>query len=744
MKRFLSTCSLGALMAMSSQAYAQTQSPASSAAQEAASPQQEPASVLDEIVVTAQKKSRAEAAQDVPVALTAFNAELLRATLSEDLRDVGYFSPNTQLLENATIPGVASFSIRGLGSQESTASVEASVGLIKDGVVYAQRFGSFIETFDLESVEILRGPQGTLFGRNVTGGVVVVRSRRPQLEEGVRGEVRGVLGSDERRDLMGYADLTLVPDTFGVLVSAATLATDGPIKNLNAIGGTAGDERVKNYRVAALYEPNDSFDLSLIVEHNENTSDTTPVVDPFYVTEFFTANRDLDNQIDLKTDSYVAEANLAAAGGVITAIAAYRDTTYGDNGPTDFDGGPTAVFHTRQLLHHDQTSLEVRYATLDLFDRLDFTVGAFWMSQGLDIVEARYRTVPTVRIQASGATQDTNSWAVFGQTDVYLTDTLTLTAGARYTQEEKDFNISPLATNECNSLPLYGTTNLPKLSDCKFTGEVSDDWEDFSPMVRLTWKPNDDFLAYGSVSRGFRSGGFNSRATSTGLINGRPVPYDDEVLTNYELGFKSDWFDRRFRFNGAVFYSQIDDLQRSVTGPPPAIAQTILNAGAAEISGIEFDTAFRLFEDGLVSGDSLLLTANYGYVKADYTFFDTNGDGVSDADQLDFSKVAPNTFAVSATYNRPLEGLGRLTARVAYRWEDEMATDTLNTRAPLAAYGEVDANLKFTPDNGRWSIAAFITNAADNESIYQVQPVAHDTIYERPGRRYGIELTANF
>lgn len=235
---------------------------------------------LDTVIVSAQKKSAGEAAQDVPIALTAFNANTVRAVLADDLRDVGFYSPNTQLYETSLSPGTASFAIRGLGTPESTASLDPAVGLIKDGIFYGQRFGSFLETFDVESIEVLRGPQGTLFGRNVTGGAVVVRTRRPGLEAGAKGQLRSVIGSDNRLDVMGYVDATLIENKLGMILSAAGLKSDGYVDNLNAIGGTLGDKDIKNYRAAIKYEEDGIGDLTFIVERNQNDSDTALAIDP--------------------------------------------------------------------------------------------------------------------------------------------------------------------------------------------------------------------------------------------------------------------------------------------------------------------------------------------------------------------------------------------------------------------------------------------------------------------------------
>ncbi len=703
--------------------------------------------LLEDIVVTAQKKSAGEAAQKVPIALTAFSAETIKATLSDNLRDIGFYSPNTTLQNNPTATGTASFGIRGQGSTESTESVESTVGLVKDGLVYAQRYGSFIETFDLESIEILRGPQGTLFGRNATGGVVNVRSRRPRLQGGIHGQVRTVIGTKDRFDVMGYADVTLIPDKLGLIVSAARLREDGPLKNINAIGGTLGDRSVENYRAALLIRPSDEFDLTLTVEQNRDGSDTTPSRDPLYAPNFFEANRDLDNQINLKATSYIADANVHLPIGTVTVIAGYRDTSYRDNGIADLDGGPLRAFGFRENLQHRQSSLEVRFASEKIADRIEFTVGGFVMDQELELVSARYVAPPAasaVVVQPLAATQNTFSAAVFGQGDIDLFDGLVLTLGGRFTKERKDFRLFPQTTNGCGTAGRGATDFLPDISACPLGPVTTGKWSDFSPLVRLTYKPSRNFLAYASYSKGFRSGGFNSRALASGLIGGRPVAYNDESARNIEFGFKSEWFGKRLRINGAAFENKVNDLQRNVTGPPPTLVSTILNAGKATFRGVEVDITAVAIQDGLTMGDSLVFAGNYGYINADYTFFDTNGDGISDADHLEFYKTPPHNFAISGIYDTPVSDIGNIALRLAYRFEDKTFPDTLNRRAKLPSVGELDASISFTDSNDRFTLRAYARNLTNAKALFQVLPVINDTLYPRPGRRLGVEASFKF
>lgn len=704
--------------------------------------------LLEEVMVTAQKKSNLEQAQTVPVAITAFSGDQVKGLLATDLREVGFYSPNTQLYETSLNPGAASFSMRGLGVPESTASLDPSVGLIKDGVFYAQRFGSFIETFDLESIEILRGPQGTLFGRNVTGGAVVVKSRRPQLDGGVHGQVGAVAGTNDRLELTGYVDATLIENKLGVILSGASLRSDGTIDNVNAVGGTLGDEDVKNFRTAIQYQADSDFDITFIAEQNRNKGDSAVAVDPSYVSDFFEANRDQDNQIDVKTDTFVLEANIGVSYGVISAVAGYRDSYYGDNGVIDLDGSPDAVFGARSKINHDQSSLEVRYATDGLSDSFDFTVGVFYMEQDLDLIEARYigpPLAPIQIIQPGAARQDTKSYALFAQGDLLLGESLTLTLGGRYTYEEKDFNLAPRQTAGCDSSSLFGSYSLPSISDCDFVGEVNDNWNDFSPKVTLTWESTENIIAYATAAKGFRSGGYNSRATASGLdMDGKPIPFNEEVLKSYEVGIKSDWFDNRLRINGSFFYNEISDLQRSVTTPPPSLAQTVYNAGEAEIQGIELELRAIVSEDSLIEGDSLAFTGSYGYVDADYTFFDTDGDGVSDSDQLDFSKVSPVTSSASLVYDTPILDIGYITARVGYRYESSAESTVENDRQKLPAVKEWDASITYSDTSDALKVSVFVKNITDNESFFHVLPILRDTIYPRPGRTAGVDVSYSF
>lgn len=551
--------------------------------------------LLQTVYVTSQKKSVAEDAQTVPIAITAYSPTQLDALGVEDLTDLSLSAPNVQLTPIGTVAGVANFNIRGSGVVNSIPSVDPAVGVVVDGVPLGTIYGAVIDTFDLESLEVLRGPQGTLFGRNVTGGVANLRSARPTDE--FSGKIRAIVGSDDRTDF-AIALGGPMSDQWGARVSVQYQDRGGWIENA-AVGRDQGASNSVLVRPTITYDNGGGFDITAIGEIFRGTNDDTPVWGPNASPDFsfITLNSSI-NDNEQEWEAITLEANLDLGPGVLTGVFGYRDLLV--NSAAELGAGTIPGFLFLNDLAQDQTSLEVRWAG-ELTDRLSLTTGVFFFDQFYDYDEERFIQLPTSNIHfIRGGNIDQRAVGVFAQADFALTDSLNLTVGGRYSDEEKDAELFIVGDGSCDPVAAFDPAIVPPEPSFFVRGNPdscsapiqSNSWSDFSPKIALNYTVNENILLYGSWSEGFRSGGFNLRhpdPTSS-------AAYEPEKLTAYELGFKSDLFDNKLRLNGAIFRNETTDFQATSNSTNAAgdIIQVVANDAEIEVEGIELEAIWLL------------------------------------------------------------------------------------------------------------------------------------------------------
>jgi iron complex outermembrane receptor protein len=436
--------------------------------------------LLEEIVTTARKKSSAEAVQDVPVAITAFGATQLDALFVKKLEDLSYTMPNVQLESVGTFPGVQNFSIRGQGINSSIPSVDPTVGVFVDGIFMGTTYGVVIDTFDLESVEVLRGPQGLLFGRNVTGGAVVLRNARPDGESAVRvrvgstdasqfnvaGSIEGSLIEDKlAAKLVAYYD-----DDPGYYKSTNSQAAANPIHPLipliapaphflqpfyanPADNGDVGALETKMFRPTLVFTPNDTSDVTLIVEHGKTSGDggtwTSVTAQRAGVLPDFTTYSDETGYTNIEWTQGTLEVNVGEVGnGVLTNIMGARRVKA--NSAADIDGTDLPIFAAPGITDQKQFSNEFRWAG-SFTDNWETTIGLYYFKQDIGYREARYIWLPPglgppplgVNIQrALGGDMEARNFGAFWNNDFHMSDSLTVTAGLRYTDESKSGAVS--------------------------------------------------------------------------------------------------------------------------------------------------------------------------------------------------------------------------------------------------------------------------------------------------------------
>ena len=676
--------------------------------------------LLDEVVVTATKSADVETVQDVALAVTAFNDDTLDALNIRDIEGLSFSAPNVSLDDIGTVRGTANFSIRGLGVNSSIPSIDPTVGVFVDGVYLGINSGVVFDQFDLESVELLRGPQGILFGRNTTGGAVLLNTKRPteDLEIDARFAVESALDGDrggENYYAMGSVTGPIVEDKLLGKIALYYNNDQGYFTNLFD-GENFGEAETYIARGALELRLAPTVTNLLRAEYFDNEGDG-PVAQnrgTFERDTFdFAINRGGFVDADAFSITNETRVDVALGDGEIVNIFGYREYNQSTRG--DIDSLPNLgvlepvlgaftqdLFFSDTRQEQEQISNELRYS--GTFNRLGVTTGVYYFNQDLSYDEERFLSfLMFLPPQAGGVPfdffgggrQEHQVWGAFANLDFDITDTITLTGGLRYTEEDKDADVAYVIprAEPCSvvdsTCPFGGTSGF---SD-------SDSWSNLNPKVGVTFEPTDTLLTYASWTRGNRSGGYNFRITNpaafleqVALRDGQ-IATDEEVVDSYEIGGKFTSFDRRINLNVAGFYTDISDLQREVNIPGQAgVLQNIVNTADAEIFGVEAEGRFAVT-------DNILLTGNVGWLDAEYTdlLFDLTGDGViDDADfDLKLPRVPDITYGVGV-----IATLGDFTANANWQYRDEVAY-TDNNLGFIQEIDRIDANLSWaTPVEG--------------------------------------------
>ncbi|KUJ84288.1 TonB-dependent receptor [Microbulbifer flavimaris] len=705
--------------------------------------------IMEEVEVTARKRAEAERLQEVPVAASAFSGDQLEALQTKDLQSLSFKMPNVQLDDIGTVKNTANFTVRGLGVNSSIPSIDPTVGVFVDGMYMGINAGVVTDLFDLEGIEILRGPQGLLFGRNVTGGAVVIRTARPTEEFSSKFKV----STTDNLDSIAAASINgAITDTVNGRLTAYYNNDQGWFENVYTGNDEAGASDTWFIRPSFSVELSESAELLVRMEHGRMDSDGVvaqnrgalavnfPAYPLFGVDVSGWDNSDdsfevAQNEEGFQEDEWsqvITEFNqdVAFGNGTITNILAWRE--YDAVGLGDIDSLPITAFHANTKVEQSQLSNELRYA--GRFGATALTTGVYWFDQDLVYLENRILplSAPGGLNWTGGGNQDHEAMGVFAQADIDLNESWILTLGGRYSIEEKDAQIATIPVNLCT------------LDGCAaYDFEDSESWNAFTPKVGLQWNLADNAQIYSFWTKGFRSGGYNMRNTGPGEL---PGPTDQEEQTSFEIGGKAEWLDGRLRTNFALFHNTIEDMQReeNLSNPIVGVVQIIRNTADATIRGAEFEAM-------AVASDNLLFTLNAGYVDGDYdqVLGDISGDGlVNDVDLgLDIPRLAPWTYGVGLVHDLSLGSAGTVTSRINFNHRDA-SPYTDNNRGLLSAADMLDFSIGYTPDAGNYQLAFFGRNMLDevtegNNTQLPVNlggPGASFTPLNK-GRVMGVELT---
>jgi iron complex outermembrane receptor protein len=700
--------------------------------------------LLEEIVTTARKRSAAEAVQDVPIAVTAFGAAQIDALFVKKIDDLSYLIPNVQLEAVGTFPGVQNFSIRGQGINSSIPSVDPTVGVFIDGLYMGTTYGVVIDTFDLESIEVLRGPQGLLFGRNVTGGAVVVRNARPNGEYGSR--VRVGITDEEHYNVAAAIEGALIEDVLAAKMVVYYDDDKGYFDNINQThtGPQAGPYpvapapypgqsfyiqpatsktkvgamRTRIFRPTLVWTPNDFADLTLSIERGTSEGDgavwTSAQQQREGVLPEFTTTGDEIGFTDMEWTQLMFETNIAEVGnGTLTNIAGYRRVK-ADSG-TDIDGtyGPlfTAIGSTDQT----QWSNELRWSG-SFTDRWESTMGLYYFTQDIGYQEGRYIQGAAAR-RALGGDMKAKNFGAFWNNEFSIIDSMSMSVGFRYTDESKTANI---ITGLCTDVVTFDCTSDP----------LAGDWSNVTPKIGFQWFLNDDAHMYGFWSKGFRSGGFNFRNAKPNIIP--PGPTKEEQNTTVELGIKSEMAGGRVRVNAALFHNQIEGMQRELNLPDAQVVvlQGTINAGDVTIKGVELDLVALLT-------DNFSVNAAYGYQDGSY-------DKVNPAFAAflgpKLPRLAPSNYSFGASVDMPMGGAGLLNLMANFSFREAHPYNDSNTEN-YTDQRRINASANWFLADERWQISLYGKNLGDEANWGNLTTVAGYTAGPmQQGRQIGIEV----
>ncbi|MCQ3829465.1 TonB-dependent receptor [Microbulbifer elongatus] len=707
--------------------------------------------LMEEVQVTARKRAEAEQLQEVPVAATAYSGDQLEALQTRDLQSLSFKMPNVQLEDIGTVKNTANFTVRGLGVNSSIPSIDPTVGVFVDGMYMGVNAGVVTDMFDLEGIEVLRGPQGLLFGRNVTGGAVVIRTARPSEEFSSKFK----LSTTDNLDTVAAATVNgALSESVNGRLTAYYNDDQGWFENVYTGDDQAGGSDTWFIRPSLSIELSESTELLVRMEHGRMDAAGAVAQNRGALAANFPAYplfgvdvSDWDNgegsfeiaqnEPGFQNDEWsqvITEFNqdVALGDGTITNILAWRE--YAAVGLGDIDSLPITAFHANTRIDQSQLSNELRYA--GRFGATALTTGLYWFSQDLAYFENRLLPLNDLDITGGGL-QEHEALGVFAQADIDLNEAWVLTLGGRYSTEEKSAKVATIN-------PVVTATTQCDLGGCAvYDFEDRERWDAFTPKVGLQWNVSDSAQLYSYWTKGFRSGGYNMR--NTGLLH-EPGPTDQEEQTSVEIGGKAEWLDGRLRTNVALFHNTIDDMQReeNLTDPVFSVVQYIRNTADATIQGAEVELM-------AVASDNLLFTANVGYVDGAYDSVrgDISGDGVVDGQDLalDIPRLAPWTYGVGVVHDLQMGSLGMLTSRVNFNHRDA-APYTDNNAGMLSEADMLDLSVGFVPDSGNYRLALFgknllneVTEGNNTQLPVTLGGIGASFTPLNKGRVVGVELT---
>lgn len=694
---------------------------------------------LDVVLVTAER--REESVQSIPIAISAFSGD---DVLDAGATGVDGLKQVSSSLQFGKGPIDNFVTIRGVGAELINVTAEAGVSIAQDGVPFTSQTMFDAAFMDVGRVEVLRGPQGTIAGRNATGGTINIHSASPTEE--FEGRIRATLGNFNRREFEGVLSGPLAGDTLLGRIAVRTERADGWAENT-----LTGEDfnNAENFKIRGTLLANITDDLtaSLILEHfvdqaspmifalgrarPDQPSYAEIVGIPLYDVDERTfqanypSNRDVEGSKGILRLSWDigATTNLTS----ITGYIANKNTGQFGGGlidsPAVFDYLETDV---------EQLSQELTL-TADITDRLDVIVGGLYLNTESE--EPLLFGVPPSGIPVDTfdftANQELTSYALYSQLRYQLTDSWRVTVGGRYTRDEKDYS----ETDFFAGVPLPGVA------------PVTESWEAFTPRVAIDYAPSQDLLVYASVSRGFKAGGINAFATSDGSFD----QYEPEFIWNYEAGVKASLLDDQLKGTLTGFYMEYSDVQQNlrILNETTGVAlPNVVNASSATIKGVEASLDAAVTDQLTLRAAGTWLDATYDQLQTTDLIYPELGERDLSGNRL--SRAPEWQYNISGEYTVPLNGTLQAALRADYQWQSQQYFSFFNHELNAQdAYGVLNVLASVGPGDSAWRLSAFARNLMDEDYITYAEAnvsLGNPSLGGAVGvpRTYGISLEINF
>jgi iron complex outermembrane receptor protein len=670
---------------------------------------------LEEVIVTA---TRREAnLQDVPVAVTALPSQVLEQALAFDTQDIVALVPSLTLQKGMN-PRSSSFNIRGIGTQSFSTAVEPSVSTMVDGVVMGRSGQSFLQLLDVDRVEVLRGPQGTLFGKNASGGVIHVITKDPTPE--MEGEVMGsAVEGDEYR--AGATVSGPLSDNISGRLTAFGAHVDGWIKNYYD-GDDRNDTDDWSLRGKLKWEPVDSLVLRWSSDYSDKDcvcsqptirsmdpdEEILELISPVQPGEKNTdVNNDGDMSLEVESWGHSLQADWDIGEFTLTSISAYRE--WEEDFDEDVDNRPDRPFNLDQegTLDQEQITQELRLAS-PADDKFNYVVGAFYFDQEVNRTFARTILESTTH---ADFTVDTENYALFGEAAYNLTDSIRLIAGGRYTKDDISYDFD---------------SRTPPSPDVIYLADDTDE-TDFSPRFALEWTPGDEVMTYLSYVSGYKGPGFSLTATTTE----KSPPIDPETSDAFEVGLKSTLWDGRLRLNAALFYTEYQDWQAEAYVPgedqdgEEALGVFVAsNAGEVTTRGLELDVTAQVTENLQVFGGLTLVDAEIDDFTEGPCSFGQSYRGECEGEFQNLSggdlPFSPDwKVNLMLNYLIPLDRFsfdGMLMANFSAQ-DDEQYSVTQDPFTVQDGYEVLDLSAAIVERDGLYQLTVFVKNVLDDHYV---------------------------
>ena len=777
---------------------------------------------LEQIIVSARK--REESLQEAPLSVAAFSATAMRNGDIMRVDDLTRFTPNLKLEQSSGLQNAASVLIRGVGSADVIGTRDNSVGIYVDGVYLSRAQGQLVGLSDIQRVEVLRGPQGTLFGRNTIGGAINIITQKPGDDFAADTSVRA--GNLDLFQTRGSVNIPLVQEKAAALFSFESTSREGYTKN-RLIGQDTDDRRSLGFRAALRLNPTEALEVLLTgaqsrshqagrggeCRYNPASLAGAPVVQIEQLSGFqlvqeclaneandeFTYNSPLRTKDNLDTTGVTSQITYEVSSITLKSLTSWQrqdsdglvDLTFSNvTGPGTSNGNTTAFgFLDFAEDENDQVSQEFNLNGEALDGRLNYTAGLYGFYEkstpslsgqfvGFNLCQADPNTLvfpaaleAALKPMFAGLGQDPNqplapvfkqavvcngsftqrtprastrAYAGYGQVTYDLSPALHFTGGLRYSRERKEFSFKQ--SNFLNPAVQFDAFAAAPV------GSQAERFDKWTPLANLTYDLSESSIVYASYTRGFKSGGFNGRPVAA--VPATLLPFDQEVLDSYEIGYKSTAFDNRLQTNIAVFYGDLDDIQRTIlsAGGGGQFAARAANAGEAVIRGAEIE-----LRAAPMSG--LELRIGLGFTDAEYRDFDdlTRGPLVNGVQtSVPFNRRneeffnTPNfTGSFSAAYTwYGLAGLGDLTTRVNWYHQNEVNYAPTTETLRQGTYGLLGGQIFLMLADGKTEIGVFGDNLLDrrylNGGASFEDGFALGNAYFGAPRTYGVEVRRRF